>query len=83
LMNENIGAREDKAIDQIFDALAAPIKATTWAQCKDGTLFVNDNPGEGFSIDAMGTYHVIDYALFYMNIRNNAKLRSNLFLSSQ
>ena len=28
----------------------------------------------------MGTYHQADYALFYMNIHNNAKLRASLYL---
>jgi hypothetical protein len=83
LMNENIGAKEDVAIGQVFDALDAPIEAATWAQCKNGTLFASSDPGHGFKADAMGTYHVIDYALFYMNIHNNAKLRTSRFLSDQ
>ena len=32
--------------------------------------------------DALGTYHGLDYALFYMNIHNNAKLRTRRFLST-
>jgi hypothetical protein len=28
----------------------------------------------------LNTYHGLDYALFYMNIRNNAVLKSNLFI---
>jgi hypothetical protein len=83
VLNESFGAKEDIAIDQAFDALDGPIKAVTWAQCKNGTLFVSNDPGEGFNTDAMGTYHGIDYALFYMNIHNNAKLRSSRFFSDQ
>ena len=82
-LNENFGSKEDSASGQIFDSLDAPIAAATWAQCKDGTLFVSDNPGEGFTADAMGTYHSIDYALFYMNIHNNAKRRSSQFFAEQ
>ncbi|MEM7366712.1 MAG: hypothetical protein AAF525_22065 [Pseudomonadota bacterium] len=29
-----------------------------------------------------GTYHELDYALFYMNIRNNARLRTQAHLAS-
>ena len=32
---------------------------------------------------ATGNYHGLDYALFYMNIHNNAKLRTNTFLAQQ
>lgn len=83
VLNENFGSVEDISAGQIIEALDVPIKAATWAQCKNGTLFVSSNPGVGFSTDAMGTYHGIDYALFYMNIHNNAKLRSKRFLSGQ
>jgi len=83
VLNTDFGSKTDRSNNQVFDALAAPIKATTWAQCKDGTLFVSNNPGEGFNADAMGTYHGIDYALFYMNIHNNSKLRTRRFLDEQ
>jgi hypothetical protein len=61
--------------------LSAPLKQQTWAKCKDGTLYVNNQQGAGFEPDDMGTYHELDYALFYMNIHNNAKQRSNSYLS--
>jgi len=83
VLNESFGSKEDRSNNQTFDALNGPVKAATWAQCKDGTLFVSNNPGEGFKADAMGTYHGIDYALFYMNIHNNSKLRASRFLGGQ
>jgi hypothetical protein len=32
------------------------------------------------TVDASGNYHMLDYSLFYMNIRNNAKLRANRYM---
>ena len=29
------------------------------------------------------SYHVLDYAVFYMNIRNNAQLRAQAWLGSR
>ena len=83
--NANIGAEEDTPTQQVFDSLAAPQPGQTWAQCRDGSLFAKDQAGTGFSAmgsDAMGNYHGLDYALFYMNIRNNAELRAASFLEA-
>ena len=32
--------------------------------------------------EEMGNYHGLDYALFYMNIRNNAQLRAARYLEA-
>ncbi|MEH6570949.1 MAG: DUF3089 domain-containing protein [Halioglobus sp.] len=76
-LNQAIGRVEDKPSQQIFDSLKTPREEFTWAQCLGGTLYANKALGEGFEIDAMGTYHQADYALFYMNIHHNAKLRAS------
>lgn len=82
-LNQAIGRVEDVPSHQAFDSLAAPLKNLTWAQCRGGTLYAGEALGAGFEVDAMGTYHQADYALFYMNIHNNAKLRASRYLARQ
>jgi hypothetical protein len=84
--NLAFGRGDDVSTQQVFESLGEPLKAQTWAQCKDGSLFVRDQQGTGFEAMGsgnMGSYHGLDYALFYMNIHNNAKLRSNRHLAGQ
>jgi len=78
--NANIGSLSDEPVGQHYGPLAKPIEALTGAQCRQGTLYASPSLPEGFEEDAMGTYHQLDYALFYMNIFKNAQLRSNRFL---
>jgi len=83
--NVAFGRGDDAPTQQVFESLREPIKGHTWAQCKDGSLYVRSQTGTGF--EAMGSgalesYHGLDYALFYMNIRNNAQLRSSRYLVS-
>ena len=70
------GQGDDVATGQHFDQLSAPQSGMTWAQCRDGTLYAENLQDAGFPPDDLGTYHEMDYALFYVNIRNNAILRS-------
>ena len=82
--NTAFGSKDDAPTQQTFEALDTPQPGQTWAQCRDGSLFARDQTGTGFAAmgsDEMGTYHGLDYALFYMNIRNNAKLRVNRYLA--
>jgi len=76
---------EDTAQGKIFDSLAAPIVGLTGAQCRDGTLFVErlEDPAFGESGFAGASYHLFDYNMFYMNIHENARFRSETFLSAQ
>ncbi|MGI9329007.1 MAG: DUF3089 domain-containing protein [Pseudomonadales bacterium] len=83
--NLQFGRGDDAPTRQQFESLAAPIAKHTWAQCVDGWLYVQNQIGTGF--EAMGSgnlrsYHGLDYALFYMNIHNNAKHRSSRYLES-
>jgi hypothetical protein len=81
-----VGKNEDAATGQVFESIGAPLPGHTWAQCKQGTLYTGNQKGTGFDAmgsDQMGTYHGLDYALFYMNIHNNAKLRASRYLSTQ
>ncbi|MBT4520488.1 MAG: DUF3089 domain-containing protein [Halieaceae bacterium] len=80
-LNAAIGKHADTPAQQVFESLGKPINGLTWAQCKNGTLYVKNELATGFEVDDMGTYHVLDYALFYMNIHNNAKRRSQRYLT--
>jgi hypothetical protein len=83
--NLEFGPEEDAPTGQVFDSLAAPVPGQTWAQCRDGSLFARDQTGtefEAMGSSSQGIYHGLDYALFYMNIRNNAMLRSNRYLET-
>ena len=81
--NKAFGKGEDRATGQNFEQLSAPQKGMTWAQCKGGTLYAENLQIEGFTPDDLGTYHESDYSLFYMNVRNNAILRSIRYTDQQ
>ena len=53
------------------------------AQCVDGRLHVSEVRSENYSAEMFGpgNYHVYDFSLFHMNIRENALQRVNAFLS--
>jgi hypothetical protein len=80
-LNETIGRVADTPTGQVFASAGKPVAQQTWAQCRDGTLYVKGEQGAGFERDAMGTFHQRDYALFYMNIHNNAKRRASRYLA--
>lgn len=83
--NDDAGWSDDDPMQPVFEHLGEPLKEHTWAQCRDGSLFVERQDGTGFEemgAGNMGSYHGLDYALFYMNIYNNAKLRSNRYLAA-
>ncbi len=78
------GGDEDPASGQEFAQLAAPIPGQTSAQCKDGWLYAQDQTGSEFQAMGsgnLGSYHGLDYALYYMNVRNNAINRVQRFLN--
>jgi hypothetical protein len=72
----------DAAQGTVFAPLKAPIKASTWAECRQGILFVADQKGGPFDGSDLGgkNYHGLDYPLFHMDIRENAKVRAAAFL---
>ena len=75
---------DDDATDQIFTPLEEPLKKYVQAQCKNGALFASDQTGTRFQTfsGSGGNYHGLDYALFYMDIRENAKLKVSNYLNS-
>ena len=54
------------------------------AQCRDGRIFVSEIRADNYSLMPLGrdNYHLYYYALFYMNIRQNAEARVEAFLGS-
>ena len=68
----------------VFEALEPPLKQYVQAQCKNGALFASDQTGTRFQAfgGASGNYHGLDYALFYMDIRENAKLKVKIYLNT-
>jgi hypothetical protein len=83
--NVAFGPADDVPSGDTITALDAPSVGHTWAQCRDGTLFVANQTGTAFGgAGAFGdeaNYHMLDYSLFHMNIRNNAILRVRAFLA--
>ena len=84
--NLSMGDVEDVATQQAFDLLEEAIAHQTKAQCRDGSLFAEKQTDNGFSAMGSGmmdSYHGLDYALYYMNIHNNARLRTRTFIKLQ
>ena len=75
---------KDKAKGTVFGPLASPIPNHTWAQCQSGLLYVARQTDRGFSKYALGkNYHGLDYALFYMDIQENAIQRVRTYLKER
>ena len=55
------------------------------AQCRDGALRVSEIRSENYgqSFITEGNYHLYDYSFFYMNIRENAVVRSRAYLAAK
>ncbi|WP_339723409.1 DUF3089 domain-containing protein [uncultured Paraglaciecola sp.] len=70
----------------IFQELPPLTPELTWAQClSDGRLEVMQQANNAFSnhlSQPNKSYHVLDYSLFYGNIRHNAKQRVKQFMTS-
>jgi len=75
---------DDGPKGEIFGPLEAPIKQYVQAQCKNGILFASDQTGTRFQAfgGSVGNYHGLDYALFYMDIRENAILKVKTYLNN-
>ncbi len=73
----------DKPTGMQFPPLQAPVKAHTTAECRNGFLFAQDQKGTEFEKLAMAgkNYHGLDYPLFAMDIRENARARVAAYLA--
>ncbi|TGD74577.1 DUF3089 domain-containing protein [Mangrovimicrobium sediminis] len=67
----------DTPVDIELRALPPLLEHWTWAECRDGLLYVADQEAGPFAeADPAGQdYHLIDYSLFYGALRNNAPQR--------
>ncbi|MCB1177864.1 MAG: DUF3089 domain-containing protein [Leptospiraceae bacterium] len=66
------------SLNKNFDKL---YKGAVSAKCDSGHLWINKPEiGKMITFQRGENYHVMDYALFYNNIRDNAVLRTNEFL---
>ena len=72
----------DVAQGMQFPPLGTPMSAMTWAECRDGFLYVGDLAGSVFKpfILPGKNYHGLDYPLFHMDIRRNAQERAQAWL---
>jgi hypothetical protein len=70
----------------IFQELPALTSELTWAQCsEDGRLEIMPQADNLFSnhLDQPNkSYHILDFSLFYGNIRQNAIQRVNQFMAT-
>ena len=75
----------DKPSGMQFPPPLAPLKGHTTAECRDGFLFAADQKGTEFNRLAIAgnNYHGLDYALFAMDIRENAQARVAAYLARE
>ncbi len=69
----------------MFSALDAPVSQLTWAECRNGVLYVIDLRKSVFGVLELGragNYHGLDYPLFHMDIRQNARARLAAFANA-
>lgn len=76
-------AGDDKSENIVFNRQAKLTPQYTWAQCRDGFLYVADQAGTDY--EKLGklpdkSYHGIDLPLFYGNIRENVQHRISEYL---
>ena len=71
------------ALPTTTEPLGAPDAHITGAQCKGGVLYASPPQEKGYSglVLPGGNYHIYDYNLFYMNIRQNVEQRVKAFLA--
>jgi hypothetical protein len=74
---------DDSARGVEFGPLGAPVKNLVHAQCSNGILYSSDQTETPFGANNPigGNYHGLDYPIFHMDIRENAKLRVAAYLA--
>ena len=69
---------------QKITSLDDVVSGVATAQCIDGVLRVNRQSTDMFAgLKDSGNYHLLDYPLFYLDIRENAKLRIEEFFQEE
>ena len=82
--NLAMGHQPDIRSGDNFSALGTPIPNLVDARCQNGSLFVTKQDTGPFKVMAhlmVESYHGLDYALFYMDIHENAKTRATTYLT--
>ena len=66
------------------DMLRTTVPRMTWAEVREGMLHVRDLSGTPFDtiMSASGNYHLFDYNLFWVNIRENALVRAQAWFKA-
>lgn len=59
------------------------VKHAFGCKCKNGILEIQKPDVKGFPTIGFKNYHLVDYNLFYLNIRENVALRIDTFLKKQ
>ncbi|MGM0555554.1 MAG: DUF3089 domain-containing protein [Myxococcota bacterium] len=75
----------DEPLDFEVEALSEPRPTLFSAECKNQALRVPDLEQLGYEATETtpGNYHLLDYRLFYMDIRENAVARTSAFLDAR
>jgi hypothetical protein len=68
-----------RASGRKFTGLPAPVEHMFSARCSGGVLYV-PKVKQAYEILGKGNYHIYDFHLFYMNIRENAAKRVSNFI---
>lgn len=65
-----------------FGRLGSPMPKSSWAECRQGLLYVTDQADTVFKplIIPGKNYHGLDYPLFHMDIRKNVSDRAKAYL---
>jgi hypothetical protein len=78
-----LGEAAHVAVAESNYSLGRPVSGALWAKCENGALLVKRQAEHGLKPvgpSMADVYHLLDYSLFYMNIRDNAIRRSDSFL---
>lgn len=75
-------AKSDLHLGGINKKMEGVIPNLTGCKCEEGKLYIQKPDVKGFIPIAGKNYHLYDYPLFYMNIRQNVADRLNHFLSN-
>jgi hypothetical protein len=80
------GANRGSLVGSILhDPLPAPIPGTIGAQCRGGVLWASV-PEDSYYYESRqppNNYHNLDYSLFYLNLRDNVRVRTEAYLSRE
>ena len=83
---DGLPATHDANIGAVsFDTGADPEPGAADANCRNGRLWISEVRSSHYSLMPLGrdNYHIYDYALFYLNIRENVQHRVEAFMHAK